>query len=120
MFRSRARIGVATATHVAVFGMLTVAAGCASSAASDARTDSSEKKLSVPEAEAGLSRMFSDSSGNATFSCGVGSGRHEFICQGRYVPINPSEPVIAHRIGVSVSHYEEGKPVFAIVVLRDK
>ena len=89
---------------------------CAQLASSDA---TSGPKLSIPAAEAGLAKMFSDTSGKATFSCTDGGRRYDFICQGRYVPVNRNESVVAHRIGVSVSHYFEGEPVFAISVLRD-
>ena len=57
---------------------------------------------------------------SVSFSCRDGDSRHQFICQGRYVPVDPNDGVVAHRIGVSVSHYYEGKPVFAISVLRDE
>ena len=77
------------------------------------------RSLSIPKAEAALAKMFSDTSGKAEFSCTDGGDRYEFICQGRYVPIDRSERVVAHRIGASVSHYFEGEPVFAISVLRD-
>jgi hypothetical protein len=35
------------------------------------------------------------------------------------VPIDRTLPVFTQRIGASLSHYFEGEPVFAIVVLRD-
>jgi hypothetical protein len=77
------------------------------------------RSLSIPKAEAALAKMFSDTSGKAEFSCTDGGDTYEFICQGRYVPIDRRERVVAHRIGASVSHYFEGEPVFAISVLRD-
>lgn len=77
------------------------------------------RSLPIPKAEAALAKMFTDTSGKAEFSCTDGGDRYEFICQGRYVPIDRSERIVAHRIGASVSHYFEGEPVFAITVLRD-
>ena len=77
------------------------------------------RSLSIPKAEAALAKMFSDTSGRAEFTCTDGGDRYEFICQGRYTPIDRSERIVAHRIGASVSHYFEGEPVFAISVLRD-
>jgi len=77
------------------------------------------RSLSIPQAEAALAKMFSDTSGKAEFTCADGGDRYEFICQGRYVPIDRSERVVAHRIGASVSHYFEGEPVFAISILRE-
>jgi hypothetical protein len=97
---------------------LPLTAACVSSASSDAGA-ASKKKLSIREAEAGLSKMFTDGSGKADFSCADGGGRYEFICKGRYVPVDRNEGVVAHRIGASVSHYYEGEPVFAITVLRE-
>jgi hypothetical protein len=94
-------------------------AACTSRGSSNTSGGSPQKKLSIPQAEAGLAKMFSDDSGKATFSCTDGGGRYDFICQGRYVPVSSSESVVAHRIGASVSHYFEGEPVFAIAVLRD-
>ena len=100
---------------VTAAALLLGAAACTSSA----QSPQSGRKLSIPEAEAGLAKMFSDASGKAAFSCTEGNGRHEFICQGKYVPVARGERIVAHRIGVSVSHYFEGEPVFAIAVLRD-
>lgn len=93
--------------------MLALAAACAA--------DVVERgpKLSAKETEDAMAKMFSDTSGTARFSCAPGDGRHEYICQGRYVPIDRTQPAFAQRIGVSVSHYFEGKPEFAIAVLRD-
>lgn len=108
----RVRDQVPAATYVVMAVALAFLAACA-------RRAPSEKKLSIPAAEAALSKMFSDTSGKAAFSCSDGGGRYDFICQGRYVPVDRSEGVVAHRIGVSVSHYYEGEPVFAISVLRD-
>lgn len=99
---------------VAMAVVLPFITACANRAASEEK-----KTLSIPDAEAALSKMFSDTSGNATFSCADGGGRYDFICQGRYVPVDQSDGVVAHRIGASISHYHEGKPVFAITVLRD-
>jgi hypothetical protein len=104
------------ATCVAIAAMFAFIAACGRSAS----PEKNEKKLSIPEAEAGLSKMFSDTSGKAEFSCSDGGDRYDVICQGRYLPVDRNEPVIAHRIGASVSHYYEGKPVFAISVLRDR
>ena len=95
------------------------AAACANRGSADAKGKSSHNTLSIPQAEAALAKMFSDDSGKANFSCADGGGRYDFICQGRYVPVDRSEGVVAHRIGASVSHYYEGEPVFAISVLRD-
>ncbi len=100
------------ATRIALAVMSACIAACASSA-------SSGTKPSTPATEAALSKMFSDSLGKAEFSCRDGGSRYDFICQGRYVPFDRTEGVVAHRIGVSVSHYFEGEPVFAISVLRD-
>jgi hypothetical protein len=97
-----------------------VITGCGRTGAAEATRATTEKKLSIPDAEAALARMFSDTEGKANFACSDGGNtRYEFICNGRYTPIDPSDGVVAHKIGVSVSHYEEGKPVFAIQVIRD-
>ena len=106
---------VSTALGIA----LAMAGACTTSASSNPSGAEAKKKLTIPEAEEGLAKMFTDDEGKATFSCTEGTGKHEFICHGRYVPVDPSDGVVEHRIGVSVSHYFEGKPVFAIAVLRD-
>ena len=97
-----------------LFMFMAFVPACTSSARSP-RT----RTLSIPKAEAALAKMFTDTSGKAEFSCTDGGDRYEFICQGRYVPIDRSEGIVAHRIGASVSHYFEGEPVFAITVLRE-
>jgi hypothetical protein len=63
--------------------------------------------------------MFSDSSGKAEFTCSAGGIRYDYICDGRYVPFDRTQRVIAHRIGANLSHYFEGEPVFAISVIKD-
>lgn len=104
----------------AIGGMIAIAlAACTTSASSAPNSAATAPKLSIPEAEAGLAKMFTDDEGKATFSCTDGGTRYAFICYGRYVSNDPSDGVVEHRIGVNVSHYFEGKPVFAIQVLRD-
>lgn len=41
------------------------------------------------------------------------------FCDGRYVPFDCTDRVVAHRIGANLSHDFEGKPVFALSVIRD-
>lgn len=87
---------------------------CAQDAANPAT-----RKPSVKEAEAELVKMFSDSVGKAEFNCIAGGSRYDYICDGRYVPFDRTDRVVAHRIGANLSHYFEDKPVFAISVIRD-
>ena len=81
-------------------------------------TDNSHKpKLSITETETGLAKMFTDAAGEATFTCRAGDGRNDYICDGTYSPFDRHQPAVKQRIGASLSHYENGKPVFAIRVL---
>ena len=91
---------------------LVFAMACAPRATPDKPT------LSSAETEAGLAKMFTDEGGKASFTCLAGDDRNEYICEGSYVPFDRSQPTVKQRLGVSVSHYEEGKPVFAIRVVR--
>lgn len=77
------------------------------------------KKPTVKEAEAAFGKMFSDSSGKAEFTCSAGGIRYDYICDGRYLPFDRTQRVIAHRIGANLSHYFEGEPVFAISVIKN-
>ena len=80
--------------------------------------NSHKPKLSITETEAGLARMFTDAAGEAAFACRAGNGRDDYVCDGIYTPFDRSQPRVKQRIGASLSHYYEGKPVFAIRVLR--
>jgi hypothetical protein len=92
---------------------LVLATACTSRANSDKPT------LSSAETEAELAKMFTDAGGKASFTCLAGDERNQYICDGNYVPFDRNQPTVKQRLGVSVSHYEEGKPVFAIRVVRN-
>ena len=85
-----------------------------------ASADSNKRTLSIAETESGLAKMFTDAGGTASFTCLAGDERNQFLCDGQYVPFDRSQPTVKQRLGVSLSHYQEGAPVFAIRVIRNK
>jgi len=101
-----------TAIRRAAAISLAFATACVATAKSDKPT------MSVADTEAGLAKMFTDAGGTASFTCHDGDERSQYICDGVYVPVDRREPTVKQRFGVSLSHYEDGKPVFAIRTVR--
>jgi hypothetical protein len=110
-------VGPAMASK-AIYPAVAISIVCA--AACVTRADADKPALSKADTEAGLARMFTDAGGQASFTCGDGDERSQYICDGNYVPFDRSEATVKQRFGVSLSHYEDGKPVFAIRAVRSK
>lgn len=79
----------------------------------------SQRKPSIEEAQAALSKRGSTMFRQAEFTCAAGEQEYDFICQARYRSLKDSRDVTVQRVGARLMDYYKGEPVFSLTILPD-